>query len=114
MKLRTSHRDATLIVHVETTALDADCSDAFREGLSRAIGDSQRVVLDLESLALLDSSGLGAILTCLRDVTAAGGELKLAGLHGTARAVCDLARLHRVLDIHDALESAVDAFGSES
>ena len=69
-----------------------------------------KLVFDLSRLRFVDSSGLGAFLSCLRHVNAKGGDLKLCGMSKPVRAVFELVRLHRIFDILGTREEAVRAF----
>jgi anti-sigma B factor antagonist len=66
--------------------------------------------VDLSHLRFVDSSGLGAMLSCLRQLNATGGDLKLCGMSKAVRAVFELVRMHRIFDIYDTRELAVSAF----
>jgi anti-sigma B factor antagonist len=68
------------------------------------------VILDLGRLRFIDSSGLGAMLSCLRQLNAAGGDLKLCGMSKAVRAVFELVRMHKIFDIYGTREQAVSAF----
>jgi anti-sigma B factor antagonist len=69
------------------------------------------VVLDLSQVRFVDSSGLGSILSCLRQMNAKGGELNLCGITKQVRALFDLVRMHRIFDIYDTRDEAVRALG---
>ena len=45
-----------------------------------------KLVLDLSRLRFVDSSGLGAMLSCLRQLSAKNGDLKLCGMSKQVRA----------------------------
>ena len=64
----------------------------------------------LSHLRFVDSSGLGAMLSCLRQLNATGGDLKLCGMSKAVRSVFELVRMHRIFDIYDTREQAVSAF----
>jgi PAS domain S-box-containing protein len=66
----------------------------------------------LAPAARLMASGLGAMLSCLRQLSQKGGDLKLCGLSRPVRAAFELVRLHRVLDIHATRAQAIGAFQS--
>ena len=68
------------------------------------------MVFDLSKLRFVDSSGLGAFLSCLRKLNAKGGDLKLCGMSKQVRAVFELVRMHRIFDIYGTREEAVRAF----
>ena len=69
-----------------------------------------KVVLDLSQLRVIDSSGLGCFLSCLRKLSSRGGSLKLGGMSPQIRAITELLRLHRILEIYSTKEEAVRAF----
>jgi anti-sigma B factor antagonist len=69
-------------------------------------------VFDLSRLRFTDSSGLGALISCLRKVNANGGDLKLCAMSDQVRALFELVRMHKVFDIYATREEAVRAFGA--
>jgi anti-sigma B factor antagonist len=90
--------------------LDASNTGEFKERMSPLLAAHQKVVIDLGRVRFIDSSGLGAMLSCLRQLSAKGGDLKLCALTKPVKAAFELVRLHRVLDIHPDPPSAVRAF----
>jgi len=70
---------------------------------------SARVVLDLEALTFLDSSGLRVLVAGLRQLRSGGGSLRLAGGWGQVAEVLTITELHQVLPIHDTLDEAITA-----
>ena len=90
--------------------LDAANVGDFRRDIAPVLEAHTRLVLDLSRLRFVDSSGLGAFISCLRKLNAAGGDLKLCCMSKPVRAVFELVRMHRVFDIHDNSEEAVRAF----
>ena len=90
--------------------LDAGNAGDFRRDISPVLEAHPRLVLDLSRLRFIDSSGLGAFISCLRKVNAAGGDLKLCGMSKPVRGVFELVRMHRVFDIFPTRVEAVRAF----
>jgi anti-sigma B factor antagonist len=72
------------------------------------------VVFDLRELRFVDSSGLGAILSCLRQLNAKGGDLKLCEMTKPVRALFELVRMHKIFDIYVTKEQALRALGGQS
>lgn len=64
-----------------------------------AAGSPPRVVLDLSGLRLIDSSGVGAIVSLFKRVRAAGGTFEVTGVQGQPRSIFKVLRLDRVFDI---------------
>ena len=68
------------------------------------------LLLDLGEVTYIDSSGLGAFISFLRKLNEKKGDLKLCGMSKQVRAVFELVRMHRILDIYGTREEAVRAF----
>ena len=85
-------------------------SAEFKRDIAPVLQANTKVVLDLSRLRFVDSSGLGAMLSCLRQLSAKHGDLKLCGMSKQVRAVFELVRMHRIFDISGTKEEAVHAF----
>ena len=60
-------------------------------------GGSSRIVVNLENTAFMDSSGLGALIGCLKAARQAGGDLRLANPTAQITAVLEMTNLNKVL-----------------
>jgi anti-sigma B factor antagonist len=95
------------IVQLPGEQLDASNAKDFKRDVTSILNATSKVVFDLSQLRFVDSSGLGAMLSCLRLVNSAGGDLKLCGLSKSVRALFELVRMHRIFDICDTKDDAV-------
>ncbi|HKN38234.1 MAG TPA: STAS domain-containing protein [Acidimicrobiia bacterium] len=69
-----------------------------------------QVVVDLEQVRFLDSSGLGAIVAALKLARSRGGELRLVCENQrSVRKVLQVTGLERVLERFDSVDAAVAA-----
>ncbi len=68
------------------------------------------VVVDLSETGFIDSSGLGALVSCLKKTRQAGGDLRIAGPTDQVQMVLDLTNLNRVLQPSATVEIASAAF----
>ena len=98
------------VVAVPVEELDASNAGEFKRDIAPVLEANTKLVLDLSRLRFVDSSGLGAFISCLRKLNAKGGDLKLCGMSKQVRAVFELVRMHRIFDIHGTKEDAVHAF----
>jgi anti-sigma B factor antagonist len=83
--------------------LDLYTAPNFRESVLEAAGDAEspKVIIDFRSLGFIDSSGLGAIVACLKHLRERGGDLALAAPEGSGlRRLLDLTGLDRVLTLY--------------
>ena len=110
MELMSEHVGDVTIVVLAGAQLDASSAGDFRRDIAPVLEENARVVFDLSPLGFIDSSGLGSLLSCLRQVQAQGGDLKLCGMSKSVRALFELVRMHRLFHIFDTQEEAICAF----
>jgi len=67
------------------------------------------VVLQLEKVEFVDSSGLGAMMRLVQAARAKGGDLKLCGLTPKIRKVLELTHLLSQFESYDCMEEAITA-----
>lgn len=79
----------------------------LREAVAEVVNSgSNRVVLDLSEVVFMDSSGLGALIGCLKVARQAGGDLRIANVGQQVRMVLELTSMNRVLTPYDTVEEA--------
>jgi anti-sigma B factor antagonist len=77
--------------------LDAVTAPELRPVLDAIIAETKKVItVDLSSLRLIDSSGVGVLVSLLKRARAYGGEVRLVGLRDQPLAIFKLLRLDRV------------------
>lgn len=91
-------------------ALDAKNAKEFKQSISPILEDNQNVIFDMNRIKFLDSSGCGTILSCLRQLNSAGGDLKMYGLQSPVRTLFELIRMHRIIQIFNTKDEAVTSF----
>ena len=85
----------------EVFTLHAQVGDAIEK-----YGD---VVLQLEEVEFLDSSGLGALMRLMQAARAKGGDLKLSGVPPKVHKVLKLTNLLTQFETYETLEEAITA-----
>jgi anti-sigma B factor antagonist len=71
-----------------------------------AQGDN-RIVVDLDAVDFLDSTGLGVLVGALKRVRSSGGDLQLICTQPRIRKVFEVTGLTKVFSIYDTLDEAV-------
>jgi anti-sigma B factor antagonist len=69
------------------------------------------VIVDLEQLTFLDSSGLGVLISGLRRLRAGGGGVALAGCRGAVAEVLTITGLHHTFPIFASVDDAIQLKG---
>lgn len=87
--------------------LDAGNVKAFRDVIQETTGSREIVLLDMSALNFIDSSGLGALLSCLRTMNAKNGQLRLFGMTKPVKALFELVRMHRIFPIYNSRDEAL-------
>jgi len=99
------------IVLLPYEKIDASCRNEFRGDLDPVVSEpNPSVVIDMSNVRFVDSAGIGALISCLKRATSNDGDLKLCNVAKPVRALFELVRLHRLLDILNSREEAVAAF----
>ena len=85
---------------------------AVEDSLKKLIRDGGRkLVIDLEGLEYIDSAGIGMLISCYGDMSAAGGEYRVAGAQGRVAKTFGLAKVERLLSFDADVAAACGAFG---
>jgi anti-sigma B factor antagonist len=111
MELRTEVSEVkgwtVVTVHGE---IDVATSPTLRECLIDLVnGGATRLVLDLEAVDFLDSTGLGTIVSLLKRVRTHGGDLRLVCTEARIRRLFEITGLERAVPLHASLDDAISA-----
>lgn len=110
MEIKTEKQGSITIMTIPGDHLDASNAKEFKQDVSALIEDGMKAVLDMSQLQFVDSSGLGAILSCLRQLNKREGDLALCGMTKPVRTLFELVRMHRIFEIFNTSEEAARAF----
>jgi anti-sigma B factor antagonist len=110
--IEVSKEDGAAVLKV-TGEIDVATAPRLREHVVKLVGDGEtRIVVDMEGVDFIDSTGLGALVGALKRVRTHGGELVIVCTRPRLLKVFEITGLVRVFEIHDSLRAALAA-GSE-
>jgi anti-sigma B factor antagonist len=66
----------------------------------------KRIVFDIATLDYVDSSGIGAMVSCLTHLRKSGGDLRLAGANARIQKLFKLARVDELLSMYPTVAEA--------
>ena len=110
MNLNTRSEGNVLVVECNLESIDASNVRQFRSTMQSVLAEHKNAVLDMSHITFVDSSGLGALIACMRELNGRSGDFRLAGMNRAVRALFELMRMHKVFSIHDTVEGAVASF----
>ena len=89
--------------------VDVSHSLELREVLGEQIdGPGARVLVDLSDVALIDSSGIGVMVSAHRRADGAGAAFALAGAGSTVEKVFSITRTDRLLRLYPSVSDGVE------
>jgi anti-sigma B factor antagonist len=101
MNLAISEQKNMVIIAIKEERLDAHNATDLKTELLALFDQGKKVILvDLQDVRFIDSSGLGALVSGFKNAITHQGSLKLASLQPQVKSMFELTRLHRVFDIY--------------
>jgi anti-sigma B factor antagonist len=98
--LRASVDGGCLELHVTLSRLDAASAADFRKECGEAWdGTVNRVVVDLNEVQFVDSSGVGALLGLYKRLPPPNPNVVLRHVQPPVQSVIELLRLHRIFEL---------------
>ncbi|MDD3581540.1 MAG: STAS domain-containing protein [Desulfobacca sp.] len=98
-----------LVVTPLEKRLDASSSADFKGKIVDWINAGyHRIILDLSKVDFVDSSGLGAIVSCLKTL-GGSGDLMICSVKETVMSLFQLTRMNRVFQIFPSQAEAIQA-----
>ncbi len=95
--------------------VDAEHAPQLKKVLAKAREESAKnFVLDLKKVNFIDSTGLGVLISLMRQLKDMGGRLRLTGLQEEVRSIFEITRLFRVFDISPTVEEALQAIRNKN
>ena len=83
----------------------------LREAVLGALeAGSQKILLNLQGVTLMDSSGVGELVSSYTTVTNRGGRLKLENLPAKIDDILQITQLITVFDVYDDEDEAIASF----
>jgi anti-sigma B factor antagonist len=111
MKVATRQVDGITILDLSGRITLGEGSVTLRDAVHDIVAKGQKhILLNLENISYIDSSGIGELVSAFTSVKNSGGELKLLNLTKKVHDLLQITKLYTVFDIWDNEASAVTAF----
>lgn len=104
-----SEQEGVRVLHLRGP-VDVSAAMGLRDLLGGLIDTpAARLLVDLGAVPLIDSSGIGILITAHRRAVAQGARFALAAPAGPVARVFEMTRTNKLLDIHADVEGGVAA-----
>ena len=114
MKITNRSKDDTMILDINGRVV-GDASLELRRSINGWLAEipeeeKPKVVLNLNKVSMMDSSGLGVLVSSYTSIQKRGGRLVLAGLGRGLQNLIAITKLTRVFDMYESEEEALESF----
>lgn len=108
-------RHRQVLVARLTGELDHHTAEQVKKKLEEEIAQGVRdIVLSLEGLTFMDSSGIGVILGRYKQLTQLGGKMVVCSVKPSVYRLFEMAGLFKILPVHDDIDAALTSLGVAS
>jgi anti-sigma B factor antagonist len=112
MNIVVNKLEGVTLIELPGRALDAGSAPGFKTATLNLLEPGARIVIDMGHLDFVDSTALGALVSCLRQAHSTQGEIKLCRLTKPVRTLFELVRMHRVFEIFDTVDDARKSYAA--
>jgi anti-sigma B factor antagonist len=86
-------------------------SSVLRDTIRETVAKNQKkILLNLQDVSYIDSSGIGELVSGYTTVTNQGGKLKLLHLNKRVEGLLQITKLLTIFDVHEDEASAIRSF----
>lgn len=111
MKFKSRESKGITIIELTGNVMGGPDATTLNDQLHKLIdGDKKKVVVDLDEVKFINSSGLGMLIGGLTTLRNSGGEMKLARASKKIEELLRMTKLTTVFDVHKTVNEAVAAF----
>lgn len=113
MQVTTDNQGTIGIVRVGETRLMYPLLADFSTVVTALIGEGHRdILVDVTPVTYVDSATIGCFMDLYRQVSAAGGKLKLSGVQKRVQTMLTMTGAQNFIELHGDEASALQSFGA--
>lgn len=90
--------------------LGRDCQQVEWQVEDLLKAEKKKVIFNMGGVTLVDSTGVGIIVTCFGKMKRAGGELRLADVRGSVKDILKMTQLDQIMPFYPSVEAACENF----
>ena len=111
MPISQRQRNDITILDIKGKITIGAAEEALRDAVQQALNaGSQKVLLNLQGVTTIDSSGVGELVSAYTSATNRGAKIKLANLPPKINDILTITQLITVFDVYDSEDEAVASF----
>jgi anti-sigma B factor antagonist len=115
LKITNREVDGVAVLALEGRIVLGEETSALREKVKSLIGEGKKnILLNLSNVTLIDSSGLGTLVTAYSSAKSGGASLRLCNLGSRSNELLQITKLYTIFEISDTEADAVRAMAKRA
>lgn len=110
MDIHQREREGVAILDLKGRLTVGPAATQVRDAISKLTASQNKIILNLEGVDYIDSTGLGTLVVCYTGTQKAGGALKLLNLNKRNLELLVLTKLSTVFELFNDEQDAVNSF----
>jgi anti-anti-sigma factor len=111
MPISQRQRNDVTILDIKGKITIGAAEEALRDAVQQALNNgSQKVLLNLQGVTTIDSSGVGELVSAYTSATNRGAKIKLTNLPAKINDILTITQLITVFDVYDTEDEAVASY----
>ena len=111
MEIQTRTKDGITIIDLSGNLTIGVSEESLRKTINKLVADGVRsLIINLENVPMIDSSGIGAMIKSYTSVKEAGGQIRVLKPPRLARQLLSITGLLSVLETFEDEDAALAAF----
>ncbi len=111
LKITNHETDGVAVLTLDGRIVLGEETNKLRESVKNLIAQGKKnVILDMQNVTMIDSSGLGALVAAYSSAKSAGASVRLCNLGAHFNQLLQITRLLTVFDVSKSQEDAVRSF----
>lgn len=111
MKISEKFVSGVVVLGLEGSLMGGPEAVLLNETLNRFLDEEKlKLVINLENVERVNSSGLGILIKALTTFKSNGGELKLTNVRPNMDKLLVMTKLNTILETYDSEEAAINSF----
>jgi anti-sigma B factor antagonist len=111
MDMKIDEEYNSVVVHLRGKLFGGSFADELNKALHKILDEGKKnVVLDLNGVTVLNSTGFGILVSSYTTVQNAGGSLKLARISNKIEGLLSITKLNQIFEQYSTVEEAVESY----
>jgi len=111
MDIKIEEKDNFIVVHLRGKLFGGPFAEELSKTLHKLLDEGKKnIVLDLDGVTVLNSSGFGILVACYTTVKKGGGNLKFAKISSKIEGLLSMTKLNQIFEQYPTVEEALLSF----